>query len=603
MAYAEPAEVGRVPPAEVPDVELYHAKSWVTKYVFSQDAKVIAIQYSITAGAIGLVALVLSWLMRLQLGFPDSFSFIDPTDYYQFITMHGMIMVIYLLTALFLGGFGNYLIPLMVGARDMVFPYVNMVSYWVYLVAVLVLVASWFVPGGPTGAGWTLYPPQAILSGTPGSDGGIILMLVSLALFIIGFTMGGLNYVVTVLQARTRGMTLMRLPLTVWGIFVATILALLAFPALLVGAVMMTLDRLLGTSFFMPAIVEMGEQLDYDGGSPILFQHLFWFFGHPEVYIVALPGFGIVSDLLSVHARRHIFGYRMMVWAIVVIGALSFVVWAHHMYVSGMNPWFGFFFATTTLIIAVPTAIKVYNWVLTLWKGDIHLTLPMLFAMAFIVTFVNGGITGLFLGNVVVDVPLSDTMFVVAHFHMVMGVAPILVIFGAIYHWYPLITGRMLNETLGQFHFWVSFVGAYTIFLPIHYLGFLGVPRRYFEMGETSFIPQSAETLNAFITVVALFVGFAQLVFLFNLVWSAYKGKLAGRNPWKATTLEWQTQDVPPGHGNWGATQPVVYRWAYAYSVPGADQDFLPQNLPPDQVSAADSGLEDLPDGAVQPAE
>ena len=603
MAYAEPAEVGRVPPAEVPDVELYHAKSWVTKYVFSQDAKVIAIQYSITAGAIGLVALVLSWLMRLQLGFPDSFSFIDPTDYYQFITMHGMIMVIYLLTALFLGGFGNYLIPLMVGARDMVFPYVNMVSYWVYLVAVLVLVASWFVPGGPTGAGWTLYPPQAILSGTPGSDGGIILMLVSLALFIIGFTMGGLNYVVTVLQARTRGMTLMRLPLTVWGIFVATILALLAFPALLVGAVMMTLDRLLGTSFFMPAIVEMGEQLDYDGGSPLLFQHLFWFFGHPEVYIVALPGFGIVSDLLSVHARRHIFGYRMMVWAIVVIGALSFVVWAHHMYVSGMNPWFGFFFATTTLIIAVPTAIKVYNWVLTLWKGDIHLTLPMLFAMAFIVTFVNGGITGLFLGNVVVDVPLSDTMFVVAHFHMVMGVAPILVIFGAIYHWYPLITGRMLNETLGQFHFWVSFVGAYTIFLPIHYLGFLGVPRRYFEMGETSFIPQSAETLNAFITVVALFVGFAQLVFLFNLVWSAYKGKLAGRNPWKATTLEWQTQDVPPGHGNWGATQPVVYRWAYAYSVPGADQDFLPQNLPPDQVSAADSGLEDLPDGAVQPAE
>ena len=603
MAYAEPAEDGYVPPAEVPDVDLYHAKSWVTKYVFSQDAKVIAIQYSITAGAIGLVALVLSWLMRLQLGFPDSFSFIDPTDYYQFITMHGMIMVIYLLTALFLGGFGNYLIPLMVGARDMVFPYVNMISYWVYLLAVLVLVASWFVPGGPTGAGWTLYPPQAILSGTPGSEGGIILMLVSLALFIIGFTMGGLNYVVTVLQARARGMTLMRMPLTIWGIFVATILALLAFPALFVGCVMMTLDSLLGTSFFMPAIVEMGEQLSYDGGSPILFQHLFWFFGHPEVYIVALPGFGIVSDLLSVHARRNIFGYRMMVWAIVVIGGLSFVVWAHHMYVSGMNPWFGFFFATTTLIIAVPTAIKVYNWVLTLWKGNIHLTLPMLFAMAFIVTFVNGGITGLFLGNVVVDIPLSDTMFVVAHFHMVMGVAPILVIFGAIYHWYPLITGRMLDETMGQFHFWVTFVGAYTIFLPIHYLGFLGVPRRYFEMGETSFIPDSAQTLNAFITVVVLLVGFAQLVFLFNLVRSASKGRLSGRNPWKATTLEWQTPDYPPGHGNWGATQPVVYRWAYAYSVPGADQDFIPQNIPPDQVGTTDEGREDLPDGAVQPAE
>ncbi len=602
MAYFVPTAAEDVPSAEVAEVELYHPKSWVTKYVFSQDAKVIAVQYAITAGTIGLVALVLSWLMRLQLGFPDSFSFIGPDDYYQFITMHGMIMVIYLLTALFLGGFGNYLIPLMVGARDMVFPFVNMVSYWVYLVAVLVLVSSWFVPGGPTGAGWTLYPPQAILSGTPGANAGIILMLVSLALFIVGFTMGGLNYVVTVLQARTRGMTLMRMPLTVWGIFVATILALLAFPALLVGAVMMTFDSLLGTSFFMPAIVEMGEQLDYDGGSPVLFQHLFWFFGHPEVYIVALPGFGIVSDLLSVHARRNIFGYRMMVWAIVVIGALSFVVWAHHMYVSGMNPYFGFFFATTTLIIAVPTALKVYNWVLTLWRGNIHLTLPMMFAMAFIITFVNGGITGLFLGNAVVDIPLSDTMFVVAHFHMVMGVAPILVVFGAVYHWYPLVTGRMLNETLGRFHFWVTFVGAYTIFLPIHYLGFLGVPRRYFEMGETGFIPQSAETLNAFVSVTALVVGFAQMVFLFNLVWSAYKGRAADRNPWRATTLEWQTPEFPPGHGNWGPTLPVVYRWAYDYSVPGADQDFLPQNVPPDRESAPD-GLEDLSDVAVRPAE
>ena len=577
------AEVTHVPPAEVAEVELYHPKSWVTKYVFSQDAKVIAIQYSFTAIAIGIVALVLSWMMRLQLGFPDSFDFIEAADYYQFITMHGMIMVIYLLTALFLGGFGNYLIPLMVGARDMVFPYVNMLSYWVYLLAVIVLLASFFVPGGPTGAGWTLYPPQAILSGTPGASGGIILMCISLALFIVGFTMGGLNYVVTVLQARTRGMTLMRLPLTVWGIFVATILALLAFPALFVGTVMMTLDNLLGTSFFMPSIVEYGEMLDYDGGSPLLFQHLFWFFGHPEVYIVALPGFGIVSDLIATHARRNIFGYRMMVWAIVVIGGLSFVVWAHHMYVSGMNPWFGLFFATTTLIIAVPTALKVYNWTLTLWRGNIHLTLPMLFAIAFIITFVNGGVTGLFLGNAVIDVPLSDTMFVVAHFHMVMGVAPVLVILGAIYHWYPLITGRMLDQWMGQFHFWVTFIGAYAIFLPLHYLGFLGVPRRYFEMGETSFIPQSAETLNAFVTVTALIVGFAQLVFFFNLAWSAFKGKPAGRNPWGATTLEWQTPEIPPGHGNWGETTPVVYRWAYAYSVPGSERDFIPQNQPPER--------------------
>ena len=427
--------------------------------------------------------------MRLQLGFPGIFDFITPEAYYQFITMHGMIMVVYLLTALFLGGFGNYLIPLMVGARDMVFPYVNMLSYWIYLLAVLVLVSSFFASGGPTGAGWTLYPPQAILSGTPGGQQtGIILMLVSLMLFIVGFTMGGLNYVVTVLQGRTRGMTLMRMPLTVWGIFTATVMALLAFPALFVACVMMMFDRLLGTSFFMPALVEMGQQLSYGGGSPILFQHLFWFFGHPEVYIVALPAFGIVSDLISVHARKNIFGYRMMVWAIVIIGALSFVVWAHHMYVSGMNPYFGFFFATTTLVIAVPTAIKVYNWVLTLWQGDIHLTQPMLFALAFVVTFVNGGLTGLFLGNVVVDVPLSDTMFVVAHFHMVMGVAPILVIFGAIYHWYPKMTGRMLHEGWGKFHFWVTFVGAYAIFFPMHYVGLVGVPRRYVELGDPAFV-------------------------------------------------------------------------------------------------------------------
>jgi len=575
-----------VPAAEVPDVELYHPRNWITKYVFSQDAKIIGIQYALTATAIGLVALVLSWLMRLQLGFPGVFDFITPAEYYQFITMHGMIMVVYLLTALFLGGFGNYLIPLMIGARDMVFPYMNMLSYWIYLLAVLVLAGSFFAPGGPTGAGWTLYPPQAILSGTPGGqDWGIILMLLSLMLFIVGFTMGGLNYVVTVLQARTRGMTLMRMPLTVWGIFTATVMALLAFPALFVSAVMMLLDRLLGTSFFMPALVEMGQQLNHEGGSPLLFQHLFWFFGHPEVYIVALPAFGIVSDLISVHARRNIFGYRMMVWAIIIIGALSFVVWAHHMYVSGMNPYFGFFFATTTLIIAVPTAIKVYNWLLTLWHGDIHLTVPMLFALAFIVTFVNGGLTGLFLGNVVVDVPLSDTMFVVAHFHMVMGVAPIFVIFGAIYHWYPKITGRMLGEVLGRIHFWVSFLGAYLIFFPMHYIGLLGVPRRYHEIGEADFVPASAHTLNAFITVMALIVGAAQILFLFNLAWSIRRGRPAGGNPWNAASLEWQTPQTPPPHGNWGRDLPMVYRWAYDYSVAGAAQDFIPQNQPPAQAA------------------
>ena len=573
-----------VPVAEVEEVELYHPKTWLGKYVFSQDAKIIALQYSITAMAVGLLALVLSVLMRIQLAWPGAVSFITPDAYLQFVTMHGMIMVIYLLTALFLGGFGNYLIPLMLGARDMVFPYVNMISYWVYLFAVLLLLASFFTPGGPTGSGWPLYPPQAILPGTPGSGWGITLMVISLAFFVIGFTMGGLNYVVTVLQARTRGMTLMRMPLTIWAIFTATVLALRAFPALLVSAIMMSLDNLLGTSYFMPAIVSLGQQLDYSGGSPVLFQHLFWFFGHPEVYIVALPAFGIVSELLSVPARKNIFGYRLMVWAIVVIGGLSFVVWAHHMYVSGMNPYFGFFFATTTLVIAVPTAIKVYNWVLTLWRGNIRLTVPMLFAIGFVFTFINGGLTGIFLGNVIVDVPLSDTYFVVAHFHMVMAVSPILAVFGAVYHWYPKITGRMLNEGLGKFHFWVTFVGLYCLYYPMHYLGILGVPRRYFANagpnGLPDWFPESAQFVNIWISIAAIVVASVQLLFLYNLYRSATHGKPAGSNPWGATTLEWQTSDTPPTHGNFGKELPLVYRWAYDYSVPGAEEDFIPQNVP-----------------------
>ena len=566
--------------------EMHDPTHFMTKYIWSQDHKVIAIQYSITAMAIGLVALVLSWLMRLQLGFPGVFDFIDQEAYYQYVTMHGMIMVIYLLTAFFLGGFGNYLIPLMIGARDMVFPYLNMLSYWVYLLAVLVLVASFFVTGGPTGAGWTLYPPQSILQGTPGYDWGIILMLVSLVIFIVAFTMGGLNYVTTILQARARGMTLMRMPLSVWGIFVATFMGLLAFPALFVSGVMLLLDRTIGTSFFMPEIVSLGEPLAYGGGSPLLFQHLFWFFGHPEVYIVALPAFGIVSDLLSVHARKAIFGYRMMVWALLAIGVLSFVVWAHHMYVSGMDPAFGYFFAVTTLVIAVPTAIKVYNWTLTLWQADIHLTIPMQFAIAFILTFVFGGLTGLFLGNVVVDVPLSDTYFVVAHFHMVMGVAPILVVFGAIYHWYPKITGRMLHEGMGKVHFWVTFLGTYAIYFPMHYLGFVGVPRRYYDYEDIEFIPDSVADLNMAITIAALVVGAVQLMFIYNLVWSLFRGEKADSNPWKANSLEWQTPQTPPKHGNWGAEMPTVYRWAYDYSVPGAPDDYLPQNVPPQPFEA-----------------
>ena len=568
--------------------ELSHPHSWVTQYVWSQDHKVIGMQYMLVATLVGLVALVMSGIMRLQLGFPGTFSFIEPDAYYQFITMHGMIMVVFMLTAFFLGGFGNILIPLMCGARDMVFPYMNMLSFWVYLLSVIVLIASLFVPGGATGGGWTLYPPQVITAGTPGADWGILLMLVALALFIVAFTMGGLNYLTTTLQARTRGMTLMRLPLSVWGIVMATILGLLAFPALFVAAIMLTLDLMLGTSFFMPEISLMGEQLSREGGSPILFQHLFWFFGHPEVYIVALPMFGIASDLISTHARKNIFGYRMMVWAIIAIGGLSFIVWAHHMYVSGMNPYFGFLFATTTLIIAVPTALKVYNWVLTLWEGDIHLNVPMLFGIGFIFTFIHGGMTGLFLGNVVVDVPLSDTYFVIGHFHMVMGVSPFLVLFGGMYHWYPKFTGRMLNDSLGKLHFWLTFLGTYAIYLPMHYIGILGVPRRYYANGVTDFMPDSVATINMSITIAALIVGAAQLIFIYNLISSMFKAKDASSNPWNAATLEWQTPETPPRHGNWGDKLPVVYRWAYAYSVPGADKDFIPQNEPPSEKTGSE---------------
>ncbi len=565
---------------------LHHPKGWWGHYVFSQDHKVIALQYTTVAITIGLVGMILSLMMRMQLGFPGLFDSIDANSYYQDVTMHGMIMVIYLLTALFLGGFGNYLIPLMLGSRDMAFPFVNMLSFWVYLLSVLILISSFFVPNGPTGAGWTLYPPQSILEGTPGGDGlGIVLMLVSLVVFIIAFTMGGLNYITTVLQSRAKGMSLMRMPLVIWCIFLATFLGLLAFPALFVGGIMLVFDRLLETSFFMPEIFKGGEVLDYGGGSPILFQHLFWFFGHPEVYIIALPAFGIISELISCHARKNIFGYRMMVWALVAIAAISFIVWAHHMYVAGMNPYLGFFFATTTLIIAVPTAIKVYNWVLTLWHANIKMTVPMLYCLAFLITFLIGGLTGLFLGNVSADVPLSDTYFVVGHFHMVMAVSPVLALYGGLYHWFPSVTGRMLDDRLGKIHFWITFIGTYLIYFPMHYIGFLGVPRRYYSNEQFDFIPTSVGDLNQFITICALLVGASQFILLYNFIVSATRGEKAPKNPWGACTLEWQTLEAPPGHGNWGDRLPVVYRWPYEYGLPGATADFIPQNVPDEQIT------------------
>jgi len=543
------------------------------KYIFSQDHKVIAIQYTITALLVGAFGMFLSWLMRLQLAFPDTFNFIDPGNYLQFVTQHGMIMVIYLLTALLLGGFGNYLIPLMIGTRDMAFPFLNMLSYWTYFVSVILLFAAFLAPEGPSGGGWTLYPPGSLgvgaPGGVPGSEWGIRLLLTSLAVFVASGTMGGLNYVTTILQMRAKGMTLMYMPLSVWGIFVASLLALLAFPALFVGGVMLLLDSIAGTGFFRPD----------QGGNPVLFQHIFWYFGHPEVYIVILPAMGVVSDILANFSRKPIFGYKAMVISIVAIGALSFVVWAHHMFTSGMNPYFAFWFAIATLAIAIPSAVKTFNWMLTLYGGNLWFTTPMLFAIGFVSTFVAGGLTGIHLGNTAVDIPLHDTYFVVAHFHLVMGVSAILAIIAGIYYWFPKAVGRMYNETLGKIHFWITFVGTYAIFFPMYWLGAAGMPRRYFTNVSVTQLPESSQDLNVFITIATLIVGAVQLLFAFNLVWSAIRGKKAEGNPWKAASLEWQTPDTPPKHGNWGAHDPVVHRWAYDYSVPGASSDYTPQTV------------------------
>lgn len=558
----------------------HHPQSFWTKYVFSQDHKTIGIQYGLTALAVGFIGLVMSWIIRLQLGFPGVFKFINASSYYQFMTQHGMIMVVYLLTAVLLGGFGNYLIPLMIGARDMAFPFLNMLSYWTYLASVIVLLISFVVPGGMSGGSWTLYPPQSITSGTPGSDLGIIFMLVSIVLFVIGATMGGVNYVTTILQLRAPGMTLMRMPMTIWGLLVSAIVSLLAFPALFVAGIMLFFDKVFGASFFMPQIISGGQVLGTEGGSPLLFQHLFWFFGHPEVYIVALPVFGMISDIIAANARKPIFGYRGMVWATVAIGGISFVVWAHHMFTSGMNPFFGFIFATATVIVAIPTALKVYNWLLTLWKGRIRLTVPMLFAIGFLSTFLIGGLTGLWLGNVTVNLPLHDTYFVLGHFHLVMGVSAVFGIFAGIYHWFPKMTGKMYNETLGKIHFAITFPGAFLIFFPMLLMGIAGVPRRYFDFERLAFAPAGLDLVNSGITVLALIVGAAQLILVYNIASSYFRGRKAEENPWQATTLEWQTPHTPPQHGNWGPELPVVYRGAYDYSVPGADTDFIPQNTP-----------------------
>jgi cytochrome c oxidase subunit 1 len=591
-----------------------HKLGFIQRYIFSQDHKIIGIQYMMTSLFMAAVGGVLAMLIRMELGwpgarwglarllFPGGFTpdgALKPDFYLAVVTMHGSIMIFFVLTTALSGGFGNFLIPLTIGARDMAFPFLNMLSYWLYPPAIVVLLSSFFVAGGAPNAGWTAYPPlSALRNAAPGSGLGQTLWLVSLAILIVSFLFGSLNYITTVLQMRTRGMSMGRMPLVTWAQFTTAILMLLSFPVLFAAVVMLLFDRHLGTSFFVPSGLVVGGQLvTHQGGNPLLWQHLFWFLGHPEVYVLILPPMGIVSEILAVHGRKPIFGYKAMVASICAIAFLSFLVWGHHMFTSGMNPLVGTAFMVTTLAIAIPSAVKTFNWVATLWRARIHFTPAMLFAIGFVSLFVTGGLTGIFLGSPAVDVYFQDTFFVVAHFHFVMASAALFGLFGGLYHWFPKMFGRMMNERLGRLHFWLTFVGIYATFFPMHFLGMAGEPRRYYSPQMYDFL-RGLAGLNMFVSLAAFGLGLAQIIFAYNFVSSLFRGAKAERNPWHANTLEWQTESPPP-HGNWGAALPTVHRWPYDYSVPGAQDDFIPQTVSPTAVPVAGGALDDtVPRGA-----
>jgi len=570
-----------------------HPSSFLRTYVFSTDHKMIGKQFLITAIIMAFFALFLSILFRLQLGWPEkSFPILEtflghwaeggrirPDFYLALITIHGTIMVFFVLTAGLSGTFANLLIPLQIGARDMASPFLNMLSYWFFFSSCIVLLASFFVQSGPASAGWTVYPPlSALPTAIPGSGTGMTLWLVSIFLFVASSLMGSINYISTVLNMRTKGMDLWKMPLTVWGLFLTAVVGLLSFPVLVAGLVLLIFDRSFGTSFYLSDIIMQGKILPNQGGSVILWEHLFWFLGHPEVYIAILPAFGIVSEVISTHSRKPIFGYHAMVYSLMAIVVLSFLVWGHHMFVSGMNPFLGGVFMITTLIIAVPSAVKTFNYLATMWRGNIHFTPPMLFAVAFVSFLISGGLTGIYLGNAVLDINLHDTYFVVAHFHLVMGCAAIAGMLAGVYHWFPKFFGRMMNDKLGYLHFWCTFVCAYLVFFPMHFMGIDGVPRRYYVFTEFAFMkPWLA--VNQFISWAAIIGGLGQVAFLFNFVYSIFYGKKAEANPWKSNTLEWTTP-VEHLHGNWPGELPTVYRWPYDYSKPGHDTDFIPQTIP-----------------------
>jgi len=551
----------------------------------------IAKQFLITGLFMGLVGMMLSMFFRIQLGWPGQPNSIlefflgkwakdgvmDPNFYLAAVTIHGTILVFMVLTAGLSGTFSNLLIPLQIGARDMASPFLNMLSYWFFFLSSVLIIISLFVETGPAASGWVVYPPlSALPQASPGSGLGMTLWLFSIIAFIISVLLGGLNYITTVVNLRTRGMSMTRLPLTVWAFLITAILALLSFPVLLSAGLLLTFDRMLGTSFFLSDIYISGQALEQTGGSPILFQHLFWFLGHPEVYIILLPSLGITSEVLSVNSRKPIFGYRAMIASLLAIAFLSFIVWGHHMYVTGMNPFLGSVFTFTTLLIAIPSAIKAFNYITTLWKGNIRFTPGMMFAVGVVSLFITGGLTGIILADSALDVNLHNTYFVVAHFHIVMGVASMFGTFAGVYHWFPKLFGRMMNNRLGYVHFWLTLISAYGVFFPMHYMGLAGVPRRYYQNFE---VFSGYSDLNTVISLFAFLGAVAQFIFVLNFFYSALRGPKAPMNPWGASTLEWTTP-VEHIHGNWPGEIPAVHRWPYDYSLPEREEDFVPQTEP-----------------------
>jgi cytochrome c oxidase subunit 1 len=571
-----------------------HHDTFLTKYVFTQDHKMIAKQFLVTGLLWAFIGGAMSGLFRLQLGFPDADltwlkpllggwitekGKIDQEFYLALVTMHGTIMVFFVLTAGLSGTFSNFLIPLQIGARDMASGFLNMLSYWFFFLSSVLMFSSIFISTGPASGGWVIYPPlSALPQAMSGSGLGMTLWLCSMAIFIVSSLLGSINYITTVINLRTVGMSFTKLPLTIWAFFITAIIGVLSFPVLFSAALLLIFDRHFGTSFYLSEIYIGGEALSNVGGSPVLFQHLFWFLGHPEVYIVLLPALGITSEIIATNSRKPIFGYKAMIGSMLGIAFLSFIVWAHHMYMSGMNPFLGSIFMFLTLIIAVPSAVKAFNYITTLWRGNIVFTPAMLFSIGLVSLFISGGVTGIHLGNAALDIQLHDTYFVVAHFHLVMGAASFFGMMAGVYHWFPKMYGRMMDEKMGYIHFWFTFVGVYMVFFPMHYIGIAGFPRRYYSWTNFDAFNSFAD-LNMFISIAALIALAAQLIFAFNFFYSMFRGRLAPLNPWKSNTLEWTTPRFP-GHGNWEGAIPYVYRWAYDYSKPGAKEDFIPQTVP-----------------------